>query len=84
MRTLITVFRITEISLESFSKAFAFILSFEIVAAAADRIEWEGALIKGVSAFREIIGAVRWDMERGRRERRRGRGREVERKRERT
>ena len=57
LSTLKTVFKITDISLESFSKAFALMPSFDMVAAAADRIEWEGALIKGVSAFRDIIGA---------------------------
>ena len=38
-KTLKTVFKITEISLESFSNAFALMPSFDIVAAAADRIE---------------------------------------------
>jgi hypothetical protein len=57
-KTLITVFRITEISLESSWNAFAFMLSLETVAAAAERIEWDGAVKRGVSAWREITGAV--------------------------
>lgn len=47
-----------DISLESSWNAFAFILSLDTVAAAAERIEWDGAVKRGVSAWREITGAV--------------------------
>ena len=57
LSTLITVFRITEISLEFSSNALAFMLSLDTVAAAAERIEWEGAVRRGVRALSDITGA---------------------------
>lgn len=52
-------------------------LSFETVAAAAERIEWDGAVRRGVSAWREITGAVTEG--RGSKERKgKGKGRERE------
>ena len=55
--TLRTVFRITDTSSEPSFKALALILSFDMVAAAADLIEWEEADSSGCNASRDSTGA---------------------------
>ena len=52
------------------------ILSLETVAAAAERIEWDGAVKRGVSACREITGAVIEERRRGGKKKSRERERE--------
>ena len=57
-KTLITVFKITEISSDPSFRAFALMLNFDIVAAAADRTLWDCADSRGCSARSVSTGAV--------------------------